>query len=190
MIDNRLLVAPFVPEVFDGDTFLYTELLDRRKRSGNNRGRIVRTYYHRDRADFLDQCEQIAQLCEAAQVRAYTRLQPRSFKLVGKAYVKIILEAALSDNWQGMRHAYSKACGTTPPLEKLWLFDCDTAAERESVLAVLPGEFLVAELPSRKGCHLIAKPFNLAKLVPWFNTTGVQIHRDNPTNLYIPDGAA
>ncbi len=41
MIDNSAIVRPFVPESEDLGLFVYTELLDRTKRVGNNGVRVV-----------------------------------------------------------------------------------------------------------------------------------------------------
>jgi hypothetical protein len=189
-IDNRELVAPFVPEVFDGDTFLYTEILDRRKRSGNNRGRRLREFIHRDRASFIEQGEQIVAMCEFFEARAYTRLSQRSFRLVGIAYVKTIVEQALTGNWEGMRHAYAKALGTTPGKERLWLFDADSPEQIEACRRFVPIDELLCTIPSRKGLHFITRPFDMRGVAEQLAPFGIELHKENPTNLYIPEGAA
>ncbi len=202
-VDNTRLVSAFVPEVYDGDTFLYTELLDRSKKSGNNKGRIVKSFFHRSRSEFLEQSIQIKHLCEAAGVRAYTRLSPRSFRSVGMTFTKIVVEQSLTGNWEGMRHAYYKACGTTTPSTKTWLFDVDliwpselpTAAAQQALAATVASraEYLAC-IPSRKGFHLITRPFNVGDL-SWqgqpvdLEKAGISLHKDNPTNLYIPESA-
>jgi hypothetical protein len=73
MLDNTDLVRPFVPPTDDGDTFVYTELLDRTKKKGNNGVRIVKTFYHRSQADFDRHLPAMKSLCDATKVRAYTR---------------------------------------------------------------------------------------------------------------------
>ena len=41
-----------------------------------------------------------------------------------------------------------------------------------------------SEIPSKSGIHLITNPFNLAKFsLKW---PRIEIHKNNPTNLYIP----
>lgn len=190
-LDNRKVIEPFIPETFDGDTFYYTEILDRSKRSGNNRGRRLREFVHRDRATFVEQCDQIAKMCEFFQARAYTRLSPRSFRLVGMKYVQTIVEQALTANWQGMRHAYAKAMGTTPPLEKRWLFDADDQEQVDLLAGLLPAVTkVVARVPSRKGVHFITQPFDMRSIGERLAKAGIEVHKDNPTNLYVPDGAA
>lgn len=187
-VNNFHLCAPFVPEVFDGDTFLYTELLDRSKRSGNNKGRIVRTYWHRTRADFLERAPDIIKLCDFTGARAYMRLTPRSFKMVGKEFAKIMLDQVLTENWEGMRHGYNRACGTTRiPTAKTWMWDIDHKFSDVLTEAVVAHPAYLVTIPSRKGRHLITRPFDVRELDVHYPKDICQ--KDNPTNLYIPEGA-
>lgn len=190
MIDNSKLVLPFVPETDDGDTFIYTELLDRLRGKGNNGHRILKTFYHRSREEFAEQFEVIKQLCELTSVRAYTRLSPRSYRTVGRQFTRLVVEASLTDNYAGMKSLYNRACGTVTPNEKLWLYDVDEvgAGSLKLGLALHEAGLLRATIPSRKGMHYITTPHRpdlFAEL-----SVGAAIHKDNPTNLYIPDGAA
>lgn len=193
-LDNSALVAPFAPETFDGDTFIYTEMLDRGKRKGNNGHRLVKTFYHRSRDEFWEQWPQIKKLCDLANVRACTRLAPRSYKKVGREFTRLVVETALTENWAGMKSLYNRACGIVAPNEKLWLFDVDARTEMTDRLATrLASEgFLRGRIPSRKGEHLITAPFDGRTY--WGNHGPrafgeVESHKDNPTNLYIPASA-
>jgi hypothetical protein len=47
---------------------------------------------------------------------------------------------------------------------------------------------LVAVIPSRKGLHFITRPHKAFENSQSINS--IEIHKDNPTNLYIPEGAA
>jgi hypothetical protein len=195
MLDNSALVAPFCPAQPDGDTFIYTEMLDRGKRKGNNGHRLVKTFYHRSVEEFWSQWPTIKQLCDLTCVRACTRLAPRSYAKVGREFTRMVVEASLSDNWAGMKSLYNRACGVVAPNQKLWLFDVDKIDEGTERLASRMTEagVLHARVPSKKGEHLITIPFDARG---WIGTRGwevfgeVALHHDNPTNLYIPDGAA
>ena len=193
-IDNCELVAWYVPEEFDGDTFVYTELLNRQRKSGNNKGRLVRTFYHRSREEFDQQLPDIRALCDYTGARAYTRLSTRSFKKVGQKYAAHVLEQAFAENWEGIRHGYSHACGVSAPLVKYWQFDVDDPAQLPlaelaiDALAERRGEQTPRQhtIPSLKGYHIITRPFDPRGLtVP----NGVELKRDANTNLYIPAGA-
>lgn len=189
MLNNTEYILPFIPEKDDGDTFLYTELLDRTAKKGNNNFRLLRTFYHRSQEEFLKQMPTIIDLCEMTKIRAYTRLAPRSYKKVGKLFAQLVVEAAMADNWTHMKALYGSACGRVNPVTKLWLFDVDEITDRTDQFAEYLGDILLARIPSRKGEHLITKPFNVS-LVNFTEYGEISLHKDNPTNLYIPEGAA
>lgn len=187
-VDNHEKIMAFFPEIDDGDTFFYTELLDRSKRAGSNRMRMLKTFFHRSQSEFLLQWDTIRGLCDATNCRAYTRLSPRSYKMVGKVFAERILALALNEQWQDMRFAYASACGTVTSARKLWLLDVDAPSlspfqslERE----LLQRDVLVTILRSRTGFHIIVKPHCVD-----YDLMGITLSRDALTNLYIPDGAA
>lgn len=188
-LDNSALVAPFCPAQADGDTFIYTEMLDRGKRKGNNGHRLVKTFYHRSVEEFWDQWPTIQKLCDMSKVRACTRLAPRSYAKVGREFTRMVVEASLTANWAGMKSLYNRACGIVSPNTKLWLFDIDEVNEfSERLRGQLETDgHLVAVIPSKKGQHFITRPHRAYEHSQSVNA--VTIHRDNPTNLYIPDGA-
>lgn len=196
MIDNSALIAPFCPAQPDGDTFIYTELLDRGKRKGNNGHRLVKTFYHRSVEEFWSQWQTIKQLCDMVGVRACTRLAPRSYAKVGATFTRLVVESALTSNWAGMKSLYNRACGITTPNQKLWLWDVDEINDEAKAfydwLASL--DVVVTFVPSKRGVHIITRPFDHKGRV---RADGfleaiqtIQLHKDNPTNLYVPDGAA
>lgn len=194
MIDNSAAIAQFCPAQDDGDTFTYTEMLDRSKRKGNNGHRLLKTFYHRCVDEFWEQWPTIRQLCDLTQVRACTRIAPRSYAKVGATFTRLVVEASLTANWAGMKSLYNRACGTTSPNQKLWLWDVDEPGQESQALeAALESRGLfVAKIPSKRAYHLISRPFDVSSVVDgngYTTAMTVQLHKDNPTNLYIPDGA-
>lgn len=197
MLDNSALIAPFCPPTDDGDTFIYTEMLDRTKQKGNNKQRLVKTFYHRSQEEFWEQWTTMKELADLTKVRLYTRLAPRSYEKVGKAFTRLVVEASLTNNWAGMKSCYNRACGTVSPNQKLWLFDVDAIDDFSNSLArhLQDKDLLRGRIPSRKGEHFITAPFDVRlfsvhKEEDWSQWGEVSLHKDNPTNLYIPDGAA
>lgn len=200
-IDNQAIVREFLPgqskgPVANNDHVLYTELLDRTKRVGNNGVRIVKTFYHRDAEDFDRHLPQMYALCDALKVRAYTRLSPRSYRKVGAVFTKLVVEAALTDNFAGMKSLYTRACGIVTPERKLWMFDVDRISDDSEKFRQFLEKMGVLEgvVPSKRGMHFISQPFNITLIdghVPESKLPdGISLHKDNATNLYIPDGAA
>ncbi len=213
MINNYDIVKRFMPGESmgldsNGDHFLYTELLDRTKRVGNNGVRIVKTFYHRSLSDFDKHMPLMTALCDALKVRAYTRLSTRSFRKVGAEFVRLVVDASLTDNFAGMKSLYTRAAGIVTPNKKLWLFDVDKISDeseefgkwlaRPNWKGHIP---LVATIPSKKGLHYITNTFSL---MDWMKLDlggdpidnaytfppDVSLHKDNATNLYIPGEAA
>lgn len=106
-----------------------------------------------------------------------------------------MVDAALTDNWAGMKSLYARAAGVTTPNRKLWMFDVDETTSSTEVLKLDMERdgLLEAVIPSRRGEHLIVKPFDGRKY--WGNHGAgsfgqVELKKDCNTNLYIPDEAA
>jgi hypothetical protein len=200
MLDNSAIIAAFCPPFDDGDTFVYTEMLDRGKRKGNNGHRLLKTFYHRSVEEFWEQLPVIKRLCDLSGIRACTRLSPKSFAQVGAQHTRMVIEAALTQNWMAMKSLYNRACGITTPIKKIWLLDVDVVKESTLELGnkIEADGNLLAHIPSKKGVHFIIKPFDVRTLESYYQNLGinltvgieeVSLHKDNPTNLYIPDGA-
>lgn len=189
-IDNRDIVRRFIDADEDGDTFWYTELLDRTT-NGSSRFKMLRSFEHNNRTEFDKQCDTIALLCERNNVRAYTRLTPRSRKQVAKQVLTHVVQRVLDEHYDALWHVYGSACGKTPLHgRKMWLWDVDEPTGRSEDLCLKMSELGVfrARIPSRQGYHIITPGFDVRKLSE-FDITGIFLHKDNPTNLYIPDAA-
>jgi hypothetical protein len=189
MLDNFEHVLKFCPDKDDGDTFIYTEMLNRGVKKGNNGQRMLKTFYHRSKEEFTNQYPTIKKLCDISGVRACTRVSPRSYKKVAKQFLRLVTETYITENYNGMKTLYNRACGITVPEVKLWLWDIDVVDEETLQLGVTLTErgYLRDTIPSKKGLHYITGPFDIRGLE--FDAAKVSIHKDNPTNLYIPDGA-
>lgn len=189
-VDNSLFIRAFVPTEDDGDSFVYTELIDRSRNKGNNHRRVLHAFHHASREEFDDQIVGIKSLCDQTGTRAYTHLGHRSRRRVGLAMMRHVIEIGTSEAWVGMHRAYAHVCATTRPVDKYWMIDVD----QPSVETVRFGRWLVASghcaatIPSRDGHHYIVNPYRLdiAPPVP----AGATLCREACTNLYIPDGAA
>lgn len=191
MVDNSAIIRKYVPEVNDGDSFIYTEMLDRSKTKGNNSNRLLKSFYHRSKEEFDEQLPVIKKLCDEAGARAYTRIGLHSWKKVGKEFTKMVVEASLTGNFAGMKSLYRHAAGTVKPLVPYWFYDVDDLSS--------PGYFLLLQelrdvdrlvemIPSRRGMHLVCEPFDIRKISD-VAAYGIVLHKNNPTNLYIPDSA-
>ena len=186
-VDNFEKVAAFLPEREPQDgLFWYTELIWREKgQKRSNRHRILRMFQHETRIELELQMPAIRELCDQTGVRAYTRLSPRLHEQVGKEVARRAVDVALDGRWHELQRLYASVCGTTPyrPMQ-LWLFDVDVpvltpfhSLEQE----LLQRDALVTVIPSKSGYHIIVKPHQVN-----YDLMGISVHKDNPTNLYIP----
>lgn len=201
MIDNRDIVRRFISPSYvamtggDGDkpdTFWYTELIDR-EGNGSARFKLLRTFEHTSREQFDEQMDTIVQLCERNNVRAMTRLSARSRKQIAVQMMRRVTMEFTDGHYEVFGRIYASVLGTTAIHErKFWLWDIDERSSDADLLATnlaVLGK-LVAIIPSRKGCHLITPGFHVTgQVLEQKEALGVTIHKDNPTNLYIPDGA-
>jgi hypothetical protein len=103
----------------------------------------------------------------------------------------------MNEDYTKVYKAYPSVCGSysNEKADKKWILDIDkklTPEEHEALKEDLHnlqplGEKLKYIIPSRSGIHYITNPFNLqdfSKLERWSH---IDVHKRNPTNLYIPD---
>lgn len=206
-VDNLELVLPFVPDEDDGEHFIYTEMIDRSKKRNPNV--ILKTFYHRSKRELVEQMPSIRRLCEIGNVRAGTRLGLRSWKRVGQNFARLVVDTALEGNYTKMKSLYNKVLGNTSPVRKVWIWDIDTISTKTDMfvdfLRGLRGNsgdpVYLGRVPSKTGYHILSHPFDTRIAAEYIrvelgldgglscNGDTISLHKDNPTNLYIPDGA-
>ena len=193
MIDNLNLILPLL--VFETkDDFYYLQILQRKKENkqlGSN-SRVIKNYYIISEQYLLDKYDEIKQLCEVFNARAMIRLNKRSFEKVGYKTMTNFANTMMNKEFSFLKSSYDRACGLGHnDTNKKWILDIDTTDEkfnRELQLytsSIEPiGQKVIAHLKSKNGSHLITKPFNLKDFSTSYSD--IEVHKDNPTNLYIP----
>lgn len=194
MVNNIKLVLPFL--VFESrDDFYYLQILQRKKENpqlGSN-SRVIKNYYITSQEYLLERYDEIIQLCEVFNARASIRLNKRSFEKVGFKAMTNLANTMMNKEYSFLKSSYDRACGLGHnDSEKKWILDIDEPFEIEkySQLIVDIGHIEPMEMKhlsvikSKSGYHLITKPFNLEKFRKYYPE--IEVHKDNPTNLYIP----
>lgn len=182
--------------VFDSDDdFYYLQILQRKKENpevGSN-SRVIKNYYITSIDYLLKRKDEIISLCNIFNARAYLRLNKRSFKRVAFKTMQNIANTMSNGEFQFIRSSYDRACGLGHnDKNKKWILDIDTldnydlVNEIRDVLNIIEpkGDKIIKILNSKNGCHLITKPFNTQEFCKEYPE--INIHKDNPTNLYIP----
>lgn len=135
----------------------------------------------------------VISLCEHYKARAYINVAPKSLYKLNTLILSKLADNLHTDNIVNPYHTLNSACGELQAESKCWVVDVDSkdAAIVDSVLDTINkceskfDDRLIATIPTLNGCHFITHPFNLQEFrKPWPN---VDVHKNNPTILYIPD---
>lgn len=147
--------------------------------------------------EFDDFEEEIISLCNVFKARAYLRLNKRNFKDINCQMMKMLTEHICSNTFVSINKLVSSAAGRSKISGiKTWLVDIDkeNLDKLETYKSLIsecePFRTEFFEVPTKSGLHLIVEPFNIQKFSNSCISKGFQIpdiHKDNPTVLYIPD---
>ncbi len=202
MIDNFDLIETLL-KFENEDEFYFLQVIQRKKdfevgqkRLGrNNNNRLIKAYYIYSVEQLESYKTEIVKLCELFNARAGINLNRRNQKDVAIKCLEILAIALRkNDEFKGVSKIYNSACGKENSTDKLWIIDIDDKYEFDSLgyemvnylnTELKPeGEKIIAKIPSKSGYHLITKRFDrqsFSKIYPH-----LEIHTNNPTNLYIP----
>ena len=203
MIDNLEKILPLL-QFESPDDFYYLQILQRKKENpqlGSN-SRVIKNYYINSQEYLVKHYEEIKKLCEVFNARASIRLNKRSYEKVGFKAMTNLANTMMNKEYSFLKASYDRACGLGHnDKNKTWIVDIE---EREVIWleqilnAISPcepvGNKIVLQIPSKSGIHLITKPFNTEQFKINFKREleaykmeeiNLEIHKDNPTNLYI-----
>lgn len=192
MINNIENIIPLL-QFTTNDDFYHLQIIKRKKEHvdlGSN-SMIVKTYYISS-IDYLHRkMEEIIVLCKYHNARACINLNRRSFEKCAYQTLRKVADQILNKDYRSVRKAYESVCGTysNEPCKR-WILDVDfpltdTLVQNitDKLYGIEPvGNKVIAVLPTKNGFHIISSPFNIKEA----NLTLIDIHKDNPTILYIP----
>jgi len=202
MIDNFDQIASLLK--FETDRqFYFLQILQRKKDhkgtdtklGPNNSSRLIRAYYIYSAEQLMKSKDEIVALCELFNARAGIALNRKdSFKI---ALEMLALGATqLKNGHYGTASGlYNTVCGQYhSDDDKSWILDLDFVPPDSSEIGLLQnfiydqapvGDKSIAVIPTKNGSHLITRPFDSREFSLRFKE--VEIHRNNPTVLYVPD---
>lgn len=203
MIDNLEKILPLL-NFESKDDFYYLQILQRKKENpqlGSN-SRVIKNYYISSEDYLVKHYEEIKKLCEIFNARASLRLNKRSFEKVGFKAMTNLANTMMNKEYSFLKASYDRACGLGHnDINKTWIVDIDKDEIiwlEQVINAISPcdpiGDKIVIQIPSKTGIHLITKPFNVMQFKTNFKAElaeykmsyiELEIHKDNPTNLYI-----
>lgn len=184
------------------DDFYFLQILQRKKENphlGSN-SRVIKNYFINN-VEYLDKrYDEIKDLCRSFNARAMLRLNKRSYKKVGLRTIQAVANTIANGEEKFLNKAYVRACGQAhnDPVKK-WIVDIDNEPGRglnqkdidmvindiEKCNPIGDSPKLLIQLPTKNGVHLITTPFNRKQFIEK-GYGDIDIHRDNPINLFIP----
>jgi hypothetical protein len=193
MIDNFNIILPLL-NFESEDDFYYLQILQRKKENSSlgSNSRVIKNYYINSVDHLIKRKQEIINLCNFFNARASLRLNKRSYKKVAFRAMQNLANTISNGEFGFVSKSYDRACGECHnDKNKTWILDIDGMGDNISDIILFvaekcepDGEKFVAILPSKNGIHIITRPFNTEKFKQQFPI--IEIHKDNPTNLYIP----
>lgn len=207
MVDNKNIIIPLL-EFPHKDMFYFIQILQRKKDhkgvtlgGSNNNSRLIKAYYINsiDKLEF--QWQEMVALANLFEARVSINLNPRNYVKAGFALLVKLSNQFSNGVFTDVHRAYNSVLGDYhSEIDKRWIVDIDkeqmgnvvdiieyikTEHSQLSSHEKVSRYKVLATIPSKSGCHIITNPFNLKD---WADSgfKNIEIHKNNPTNLYIP----
>ena len=174
------------------DDFYHCQIIKRKKEHPELRSNsyIVKTYYIKKYEELDYYRDEMIALAELHNARVQIHLNRRSFEKTAFHTQKKIADQLMNKDYRSVRKAYNSCCGKySNETDKKWIIDIDTKDSdfMEEIEELLHNRLNIhdfIELPTKNGYHIITKPFNLQEFKKYYDN--IDIHKNNPTILYIP----
>lgn len=196
MVDNFNLISKLLK--FEQPTdFYYIEVTKRKKENPDFKksSKIVSRYLISDVSRLADLKDEIIDDCNYHNARAYIRLNKRNIHKVTLRSAQLILKYIEEGQYGAAKDAFWKAAGDMHDegKNKTWIVDIDVKDEEHirEVQSVINrcepiGSKIIANIETKNGVHLITKAFNITRFDMLLFNNKIDIHKDNPTILYVP----
>lgn len=175
-----------------GDDFYFLQIIKRRKENPEMdvNSVAIKTYYVTSLEHLDAIMPEMVSLCDFHNARGCINLNVRSFERATYQTLKKVTDIVISRDYKAIRGAFDSVCGEMgAKRDKRWVVDIDSFDEefdreiRENINKCEPfGEKILGDVPTKNGHHLICSPFDLRG----FHIEGCDIHKNNPTVLYMP----
>jgi hypothetical protein len=200
MVNNFDIIKTYL-DFTNPDTYYFLQLIQRRK-DNPDLGKdmhIIDDIFIYNMGQYERMEAEIIATCKLHNARAYFRLNKRSLKKSAMQLLKKVTTMIIDENYKSVKNAYSSVSGEfNNDDDKKWIVDIDNVIldgnfgyKHESMLCTLRNlqietgrEPLVNLIPTKNGIHIITRPFNVNEFKKKYPS--IDIHKDNPTILYVP----
>lgn len=193
MVDNFRNIESLL-QFSSEDDFYHLQIIKRKKEHpelGSN-SYVVKTYYIISPEHLYQKKEEIISLCNHHNARSCINLNRRSFEKIAFNLLKKVTDQIMNKDFKSCRKAYESVCGAhSNEPNKKWIIDIDRRYDVDEYARIANklhdiqpiGPKALRMLPTKNGYHIITCPFNIMEAKAFLPD---DIHKDNPTILYIP----
>ena len=202
LINNLELITPLLPKD-NLEVFCHMQIVRRAKDHKDEKVKegAIKTYFIRNKEQLEELMPEIILLCEHYGARAYINVSPKSFEKLQKSMLLKLASLVCEGNIQNPRRTLNSAAGLLTLRNPVWIIDIDDISTKDSILKWLDDYFkidftlpfyntreeiyLKGIIPTKKGCHLLVRPFNLKEFNNKF--PNIDVHKNSMgTLLYYP----
>lgn len=208
MINNFKLIEPLLGFDNPGDCY-FIQLLKRQKDNPTLHRNMVNVdnFFIYSLEEYREMEQRIIDVATLHNARAYLRVNRRNTEKLALNTLVKVSNLILSKDYKSVKNAYLSAAGehNSEPVKR-WVVDLDRTVPPHQYADLCfrvydlieslhkecnrnsnqPKYEILAEIPTKNGMHLIVNPFNLKKFRDLTPDLSIDIHKDNPTILYMP----
>ncbi len=208
-IDNFFNVAGFMSFENEND-FYHIQIISRKKDNGvKDFG--IKEYSVRSVESFYKIENEVKQLCEMFNARAYVYVNKRNYKNIAMKMIKELSDIVCDENYKKCKQAFKSCCGkySSAGNSKIWIIDVDVIDKTRiepignTVHALISSDSIASEryvdkIRTRSGWHFLIRPCDTRPLMAMLNMLHetfvseikeIDIKRDNMTLLYYKEPA-
>lgn len=201
MIDNFEQIETLL-SFDDPDLFYHLQIIRRGKDHPNlaAANRTIKTYYIDNNEKLSKIKQEIIDLCEYFGARAYINLAPKSYRKCTMQCISDMAKRAMDGDFKKIYKCWNTVVGYIKSDKPHWIIDvdgptngcisefieyeCEPLNYTMYYLNKVYDSKIYSYIPTKNGYHIITKPFNLKQFKDKY--PNIDVHKNNPTILYIP----
>ena len=203
IINNLELIAPLLPKD-NPKVFCHMQIVCRAKDHKDEKVKegAIKTYFIKNEEHLRKIMPEVILLCEHYGARAYINVSPKSFEKLQKLMLVKLASLVCEGNIQNPRKTLNSTAGALTSRNPIWIVDVDNMEIKEPLLEWFDNYFkldptlpfyntreelyLTGIIPTKHGCHLLVRPFNLKEFNN--NFPDIDVHKNSMgTLLYYSD---
>lgn len=203
-IDNFDLIEAMMDFKEADNLFMHLQILRRGKDHPDlpAANKLIRSWLVRSAEHLASLKDEVVFLCEHYKARAYISCDPKRIAKLNTLILRKLADNLHTGNIINPWHVFNSAYGELQGVEKRWVVDVDTKdsetvadicgtigmlwvkAHPEDAGRAYAASWLVSQIPTLNGVHLLVRPFDLQEFKKRF--PDVEVKKNGLTALYVP----